>query len=372
MPTIFRTLAAEHRAVEALLDELTTPPAAAPFDLEARRRLLDHLVIVASRHEACEELVLWPAVRKRAAGGAALADSALAQERRAKFQLDALRFAPAEEDVVVQSAELAAALRSHIAFEEERALPALRQKVSAVGAAVLGAKYAMAAKLAPTRPHPRGPDTRAGFAARGLPAVMLDRFRDAVGGRKEPPVTPEVAARAPDALAVIEADHTAIDEVLRRLDRPGMPDAVAANDLVRRLSVHDAVERAHLYPLMRDRIPNGNARYAQWIRHHGEIAKLVAHLDRREPDDPHRRALVDEIGEQVRGHFEEERVALELLRDRLAAEELVALGRTLQAAKAKAPTRPHTHLAGAGAGARLSRMVAAPLDRARDALTGRR
>jgi hypothetical protein len=56
----------------------------------------------------------------------------------------------------------------------------------------------------------------------------------------------------------------------------------------------------------------------------------------------------------------------------MAEAELAELGQVLQAAKPKAPTRPHSHLGGAGLGARLSRAVAAPLDKTRDALAGRR
>jgi hypothetical protein len=56
----------------------------------------------------------------------------------------------------------------------------------------------------------------------------------------------------------------------------------------------------------------------------------------------------------------------------MTQEELVELGQLLRTASETAPTRPHSHLGGSGAGARLSGLVLAPLDKTRDKLAQRR
>jgi hypothetical protein len=76
---------------------------------------------------------------------------------------------------------------------------------------------------------------------------------------------------------------------------------------------------------------------------------------------------------RIRTHIEQEEAGvLAPLAARMTDEELVDLGGLLESGRAKAPTRPHRYVAGAGLGARLSRLVAGPLDKTRDAPPGRR
>lgn len=183
LPNIFRILQREHREVERLLVQLEVDPARATMDEAARVHLAQHLVIVESRHEAAEEMVFWPAVRKRLRDGDALADEALVQEREAKYTLDALRFAASEESRLELVTEFARAARSHMAFEEDEVWPALRKATGHLGMRLLGARYAFALKVGPTRPHPRGPNRPLGMFTRGMAVATLDRLRDKVTGR---------------------------------------------------------------------------------------------------------------------------------------------------------------------------------------------
>ncbi len=383
MPTIYQSLEADHRHMEDLLGRLEAPRGQAGFDHVGRRRLRDHLVVAGSRHEVCEELVLWPAVRKRAAGGEALRAHALAQERDAKHLLDALRFATSEEEIIDLSRQVGEVMRLHVAFEEAQVWPALRSATTRIGARMLGAKLSLAAKVAPTRPHPRGPDSFAGLLMVGTPAAALDRLRDRLARRRGSYPGRSSTAGWPDAVAAVERDHASIESLLAQLDPAGWgadleaggrtaPDPGLVNRLIREVSVHDWVEREHLYPLARRRIHDGNDLYAHWIAEHGAMVEILSEIDRRPEGDPHRRRLLDRLIPLLRTHIaEEESGVLPALRARMADEELTELGRTLQAAKAKAPTRPHGRAAGVGVGARLSRVVIRPLDRVRDAASGR-
>jgi hemerythrin-like domain-containing protein len=184
VPKLATCLLQQHRYVERLLDQLAAPPETVSYDDTARERLADYLIAAESRHEAAEEVVLWPAVRKRVRGGSDLAETALRQEAEAKTALDTLRFssdAQSRQDLAV---EIAAMARAHIAFEEEQVLPALSAATTGLGSWILGAKFLLAERVAPTRPHPHGPSRKVGLLTAGTVAGALDRFRDRLTGRK--------------------------------------------------------------------------------------------------------------------------------------------------------------------------------------------
>ena len=175
-----------------------------------------------------------------------------------------------------------------------------------------------------------------------------------------------------DGLELLVQDHHSMREQLAAASGLGQPDPALVNRLVGDVSVHDAIERAHLYPLVSVRIDGGKARVDQSIEEHGEAGRLLAELDRRNVDDPHRRVLIDSIAEALGRHMdEEEREVFPALRARVAPEELVELGDRLASAREKAPTRPHPHSAGSGVGARMGAGLLGPVDRARDRLRGR-
>lgn len=371
MPNIFEMLAADHREVESLLTQFEATEDT-PTDEAAREHLAGQLVILGSRHEASEELVLWPVVRRQITGdGGALADTALRQEREARYILDTLRVAASDASRRRLVAEFAAATRTHIAYEEQTVWPQLRRHTTRIGTAFLGAKLSAAGRLAPTRPHPGGPDRPVGLLTAGMAAATMDRMRDRMSRRRLDTAVQE--ERPPqvtgDAIAVLRADHHHIEVLLDRL--AGRPDAALLRQLVRALSVHDVVEREHLYPLVRDRLATGNQLAARSFEEHASVARLLGEIDRRRPSDPGVPGFVAELGPLVRGHFawEEQEVFAEL-RIRLAGAELDDLGAVIAAAQQRAPTHPHPHLPAVGG--RLVSGALAPLDRARDAWRARR
>lgn len=183
MPNIFKTLRQQHEEVERLLAQLETPPHQTTIDEAARSHLAQHLVIAGSRHETAEEAVLWPAVRKRVDSGETMATKAVEQERDGRYFLDTLRFVEAGNPRNELIAEYSTAMREHIRFEEQEVWPAFRKSTTRLGLLLLGAKFSLAYRLAPTRPHPRGPARPLGLATRGLATATIDRVRDRLSGR---------------------------------------------------------------------------------------------------------------------------------------------------------------------------------------------
>lgn len=369
---MYRMLEEDHREVLALVDQLTGAEGER-LDDSSRRLLVDRLIAAESRHEAGEEMVFWPAVRRRVGSGRQLSDEGHRQEGDAKFVLDSFRFAPAG-DLANRLPEAASLIRRHIAFEEQEVWPALQRATGPIGAHLLGVQFKAATAAAPTRPHPHGPDGAIGLAAVGPAVAVGDRMMDRLTGRRRRLARTELTeGEGGDPVEFLLGEHRRINGLLHQISEAGWPPAELVDQLIRELSVHDAIEREHLYPLVRRRLETGNDVYDHAMSEHGEIAVVLSEIDRRPEHDTYRRDQLTRLGELVRTHVaEEEGSILPALRAHLSEPELARLAADLRAARPKAPTRPHPHTAGAGFGARVSRLIAAPLDKSRDALAGRR
>lgn len=369
---IFRLIQRDHQEIDSLLSRLQLAPGEADFDGAGRRYLVDRLLSVASRHEAAEELALWPYVRRALPDGAEMAGHGLEGERDAKAVLELLRATTSEEDIAGTCAELHALIRAHAAFEEETVFPRIRSRTTRVWAALAGFRFRAARRAGPTRPHYRGPDRPLGLLTRGAPTAMFDHLRDLGKRQRRHPVGFEAPDRA-DAVAVIEAGHCRIEALLSQAEVQEDVDDRLLQRLIREIAVHDAMERQYLYPVIRRRLPDGNARYDKMMSEHGRVGLLAAKLDIYRFHDEARATWVHELIISTRTHIaEEEASVLPPLAARMTREELVDLGDRLERASKKAPTRPHPHMAGAGAGGRLSSLLTRPIDKARDALAGRR
>jgi hemerythrin superfamily protein len=372
--TVFTLLRQQHVQIGSLLaqlDAVLLDSSPGSGDEAAQQRLMEHLVVASSRHEAAEELVFWPAVRRRLRNGVSLSEHGLAQERDAKSLLDAIRFETTPPALRSQWRELASMVRSHVDYEEHHVWPELRDATGPIARYTMGGELELALKGAPTRPHPRGPDRPIGLATLGVAAAFGDKLRDALSNRNVPP-TGDLLPEGPDAADFLQAEHARMDVLLQRIDEQGGRDPDLIARVIKELSIHDSIEREHLYPVLRRRLPNGNDLYPEWLTDHGHVAAVLAEIDRRPTDDPHRQALLHDLVPLVRTHVaQEEGIVFPSMRARMAEHERRAIGRALAEGKDKAPTRPHSRIAGAGFGARMSRLVASPLDRTRDVLSGR-
>jgi hypothetical protein len=164
MADVFEVLGADHHEVQQMLAELEAGPhraaQATEAQLEARGNVAENLIIESCRHEAVEQQCFWPVVRDRVPGGGELADHAISQEDEAKHVLAKLeKVGPSDPDFDDLLAKYIPAAREHIAYEENEVWAPLRHVLTAQESAHLGAKLTDAKKTAPTRPHPRTPDS---------------------------------------------------------------------------------------------------------------------------------------------------------------------------------------------------------------------
>ena len=147
----------------------------------AKRDAFDDLVHLLAVHETAEEEVLHPLARGLpSAGGDAMVEDRLAEERQAKEMLTALIDGGVDADGFDDALLLLRdTVLMHARHEERYEFPHLRQHVPADRLVLLAGAVRAAEAVAPTRPHP-GAESATANALLGAPLAVIDRVRDAV------------------------------------------------------------------------------------------------------------------------------------------------------------------------------------------------
>jgi hypothetical protein len=153
-----------------------------------------NLIIAESQHEAIEEQMFWPAVRKALEDGEALVSKAIQQEQDGKKLLQELYDGtPGEADYHQALQQFITAGREHIAYEQDVVWPKFEAAVSRQQLEKLGEQLQRKKKIAPTRPHPDTPPNPAVLKTVGMVAAVVDHVRDALTGRvAENPPDPQI------------------------------------------------------------------------------------------------------------------------------------------------------------------------------------
>jgi hypothetical protein len=163
-----------------------------------------------------------------------------------------------------------------------------------------------------------------------------------------------------DVIDALTTDHREVSELFDQITASTDPVARRdlADSLIAELVRHSVAEEMHVYPAIRDHVPNGDAAVDDDTREHKELETHMKELERADASSPE--FLADEEGEQFTQ-----------LRAHIPAERLVALKGEVETAKKLAPTRPHP----ASPNAELFHKTVGPgvglVDRLRDRLTGR-
>jgi hemerythrin superfamily protein len=176
-----------------------------------------------------------------------------------------------------------------------------------------------------------------------------------------------------DAITVLKQDHREIRDCFRRFERAGRNDTKQQERLVRdfigRLSRHAAIEEELLYPELRQLFPDQQSVefVLEALEEHHAAKVMLAEIDRGSADDERFRAKVAVLIESVERHMEEEEgTVFPELRRAMSRTQLADLGKALQNAKRRAPTRPHPHAPDEPPGLPLVGAATAVVDRARD------
>jgi len=166
----------QHRAIRRLCDEVT---ATADTQREQAFRSLVRLLAV---HEAVEEELVHPWVKRRVEAARSDVADRVEEEREVNRMLVALDALgpqdPAFEDLF---ARFRTALLAHADKEESSEFAGLRSATRPAERTAMAAAIRVAASLAPTHPHP-GLETAPRALLVGTPLAMIDRARDLIRG----------------------------------------------------------------------------------------------------------------------------------------------------------------------------------------------
>jgi hemerythrin superfamily protein len=177
-----------------------------------------------------------------------------------------------------------------------------------------------------------------------------------------------------DVIDELTTDHREVAELFDQI--AATTDPVQRRDLsdslIAELVRHSVAEEMHVYPAIRDHVPNGAAAVDDDTQEHKQLEVAMKELESADAGSPE---FLDVLA-RTRAIFEhhiadEEGEQFPLLRAHIPAERLVELKGKVETAKKLAPTRPHP----AAPNAELFHKTVGPgaglVDRLRDKLTGR-
>jgi hemerythrin superfamily protein len=165
----------QHGALRRLCEEVSS---AAPGSKEEPFRSLVRLMAV---HEAVEEEIVHPYVKRRVGASAGVGDL-LDEEREIKKMLVALdALGPAGSGFDTLFDRFRTTLLAHASKEEKGEFAGLRAKTGSSERTAMAAAVRVASALAPTHPHP-GLESGPRSVLVGTPLAMIDRARDMLRG----------------------------------------------------------------------------------------------------------------------------------------------------------------------------------------------
>jgi hemerythrin superfamily protein len=175
-PEITELLAGRHQQVRALIGRYQSTQ-----DRQERRAIFADLRRLLSVHEAMEEQVVHPVVRRVVPGGHQIVVRVLEQEQEGKELLATIERSQSDGEIdEALVAKLFEGVEVHAQTEETEVFPQLRLHVDHDERSRMGALAERAERMAPTHPHPKAPSTPPANVLVGVPAAAVDRARDAM------------------------------------------------------------------------------------------------------------------------------------------------------------------------------------------------
>jgi hypothetical protein len=166
----------QHRAIRSLCDDVSSAPVA---EREQPFRSLLRLLAV---HEAVEEELVHPYVKRRVDGAKAAVAERVEEEREVNKMLVALdSLGPTDPGFEDLFTRFRTALLVHADKEESSEFAGLRAVTGPAERTAMAAAVRLASTMAPTHPHP-GNESTARALLIGTPMAMIDRARDLLRG----------------------------------------------------------------------------------------------------------------------------------------------------------------------------------------------
>ena len=170
----------DHKAVEKLFKRFENTGERAFVE---RRTIVDQIIEELSRHAAIEEQLFYPVTRQTVSEIEDVVLESLEEHHVVKWVLSELEDMHAsDERFKAKVTVLIENVRHHVEEEETAYFPKVRAELGRNDLAELGDAMEAAKEAAPTRPHPRAPDTPPGNLVAGAGAGVADRVGGVVSG----------------------------------------------------------------------------------------------------------------------------------------------------------------------------------------------
>lgn len=209
-----------------------------------------------------------------------------------------------------------------------------------------------------------------------VPMQEQARSRDAAPGEVE-------GQEFHDIATILTRDHNQVTALFQQLKTiPGVSKGGNEVQQSRRASIvdmiavalskHEATEEEQFWPLVTERLEDGEVLRATALAQEQEGKDLLVKLGKLEPSEEEFDKLAEEAETASRKHVAFEDQVLLALREALSPEEQDELGRRFRRAESHAPTRPHPRAPNEPAAAvKAVGAAGAAMDSARDALGAR-
>jgi hemerythrin-like domain-containing protein len=185
-----------------------------------------------------------------------------------------------------------------------------------------------------------------------------------------------------DFIEMLIEDHSEAENMFSTIEhlngQPRTPEKLdelreRTNTLILKLVKHSVAEEECLYPMVRERLVNGDEIADTEIAEHALAEETMKQLDGLSPSNLDYAKTVRTLAGQIREHVgTEEARLLPALGGELSQEERLRLGAQLERAKSMAPTHPHPSAPDRPPANKLLGPGVAIVDRVRDLLAGRR
>jgi hemerythrin superfamily protein len=181
---------------------------------------------------------------------------------------------------------------------------------------------------------------------------------------------PNVSDSEISVVDLLKRDHQKVASRLARLDSVPVSDLESYFcELREELVRHEVAEELIVYPVVREKVPNGDSIANSCIAEQSQAEEELVSLERGEANSESFRSELDRLRAAVIEHaHHEEREVLPALSEHITEEELKALGARYERAIKAAPTHPHPHAPDQPPGNKALGPMAALIDRIRDAM----
>lgn len=151
-----------------------------------------------------------------------------------------------------------------------------------------------------------------------------------------------------DAVALLANDHRAVEAMFKNLvpgpssgtgSSSGTPDiqrGTVVQQIIEELSIHTEIEEEHLYPAIREHVPDGDDLADHAEEEHAQVREMLEQLEGMDPNSSEADELLQELRQNVEEHVQDAEAPDGLfakLRSALDSDRLSELGSQLAEAK---------------------------------------